>query len=60
MPLKTGKILCHETSVTITNLRNSPEEQTLKVMFFFPYEASFLYIVSQDTSALKHEERNGT
>jgi len=60
MSLKTGKILCHETSVTTTNLRNSPEEQRLKVMFFFLYEATFLYIVSQDTSDRKHEERNGT
>jgi len=57
MPLK---ICCHETSMTNINLRNIPEEQRLKVMCFFLYEAVFLYIVSQDTSAHKHEERHGT
>jgi hypothetical protein len=60
MPLKTGKIRCHEKSVTNINQRNIPEEQRLKVMFFFLYEAVFLYIVSRDTSAHKHEERHGT
>jgi len=49
-----------DTLSPTTKLRNSPEEQRLKIMFFFLYEASFLYIVSQDTSARKHEERNGT
>ena len=29
-------------------------------MFFLLYEAGFLYIVSQDTSARKREERHGT
>lgn len=60
MPLKTGKIGCHETSVTHTNLHNIPEEQRLKVMFSFLYEAIFLYIVSQDTPAGKREKRHGT
>jgi hypothetical protein len=58
MPLKTGKICCHEKSVTNTNLRNIPEEQRFKEMFFFLYEAVFLYIVSQDTPA--HGMKKGT